>query len=431
MLPERTPGCKVSCLDMLCSVPGAPISKHHSNTSEQHSTDRRPSPMNKLPPLTRTLDLLERGRIYGTHLGGQVYVSLPADDGGRMAHDVVFGERSLGQEMTDDTLMSWLSSGKPLTAVCIARLWERGALQLDDPVMKHIPEFEAHGKSGITLRHLLTHTGGIRLPTVGWPAASWDEIIANICKARPEPRWRPGYKAGYHMWSSWFVLGEVIRRVDGRPYSEFVRAEVCEPLGMDHTWVGMPKERFEAYGERLGAMFNTEKRDDGKPPAPRTWHHERSAVSCSPGSSTCGPLRELGRFYEVLLAGGRYGDYELLRPQTIEALTARHRVGLLDATFRHVLDWGLGFIPKTLHPVRHDGTAADAEHPEPYGYGRHASPRTVGRSGFQSSTGLMDPEHGLVIAMAVNGNPGEPAHTLRFRALTEALYEDLGLAEGE
>ncbi len=60
------------------------------------------------------------------------------------------------------------------------RLWEAGALGLDDPVVKFIPEFAARGKEGITIRHLLTHTAGIRM--VQW-SSSWDETIARICGA--------------------------------------------------------------------------------------------------------------------------------------------------------------------------------------------------------------------------------------------------------
>ena len=81
-----------------------------------------------------------------------------------------------------------------------------------------------------------------------------------LCAAKLEPRWVPGEKAGYHMASSWFALGEVIRRVDGRPFPEYVRAEIFEPLGMDDCWVGMPPERYRRYVEeaRLASLWNTE-----------------------------------------------------------------------------------------------------------------------------------------------------------------------------
>lgn len=359
--------------------------------------------------LSRTRKVLEQGIEEGLHLGAQVYVSLAGD-----GVDLTVGERAPGQPMTADTILIWLSSSKPVAAVALAQLWERGELDLDDPVARFVPEFGDNGKERITLRHVLTHTGGFRILNVGWPEAGWDEIIALICSARPEPRWDLGRTAGYHLASSWFMLGEVIRRVDGRPYSEYVRQEVFEPLGMSDSWVGMPRERFLDYGERLGRMYSTE----GDAPMERGWRRETHVVGCSPGGNGHGPMRELGRFYEMLLARGEWRGRRLLTAQTVEALTTPHRVGLVDKTFKAKLDWGLGFICDSKHY---------GENLIPYGYGRHASRRTFGHSGFQSSAGFADPEHGLAVALAVNGHPGEPRHTERFREVTEAIYEDLGL----
>lgn len=386
-----------------------------SSTPPSNTTDTL------LADLPETVRLLEEGIADGMQLGAQGYVSRRQADGSFTGLDLVVGDRAVDQSMTADTLNLWMSASKPITAVALAILWERDALGLDDPIARHVPEFAERGKDGITLRHALTHTGGFRLLNVGWPAATWDEIIANICKARPEPRWVPGQKAGYHLASSWFILGEVVRRVDGRHYSEFVRQEIFEPLGMDDCWVGVPVDRFEAYGDRIGRMFLTE----NGTPEPRRWHTERHVCGCSPGGNGYGPLRQLARFYEVLLDGGRFGvdadgtPRHVIRPQTVEALTTPHRVGLYDQTFKHKLDWGLGFIVNSEH--------YGAELP-PYGYGRFASRRTFGHSGFQSSTAFADPEHGLVVTLMTNGTPGEPAHTQRFRDLTEAIYRDLGLA---
>lgn len=66
----------------------------------------------------------------------------------------------------------------------------------------------------------------------------------------------------------------------------------------------------------------------------------------------------------------------------------------------------------------------------PYAYGRHSSPRTFGHGGYRSSTAFTDPEHGLVVALAVNGTPSEEAHRLRFEEVLSAIYLDLGLAAG-
>ncbi len=64
--------------------------------------------------------------------------------------------------MKTEHLMHWFSAGKPFAVVALGQLWERGLCGLDDPVAQHLPEFAQHGKEAITLRHVLTHTGGFR-----------------------------------------------------------------------------------------------------------------------------------------------------------------------------------------------------------------------------------------------------------------------------
>lgn len=364
-----------------------------------------------LDRVPRTRQILEAGIRAGLHLGAQLYASM----NGETVVDGALGEDRPGVPLTPDHLMLWLSSTKPVAAVAVARLWERGRLDLDDAVARHIPEFAANGKERITLRHLLTHTAGIRMLDTGWPRDPWEAIVARISAMKPEPRWVPGEKAGYNQASSWFVLGEVIRRLDGRPFDRYVREEVFEPLGMTESWIGMPRDRYLSYKEagRIGAMWNTEK----VPPEPHGWNSEARCTSVHPGGNGYGPVRELGRFYEMLLArGGR-----ILSPQSVEALTARHRVGMMDNTFRHQMDWGLGFIPNS---------AIYGAETVPYAYGHHASRRAFGHSGFRSSVAFADPEIGLAVALAINGTPSNEAHERRVRAVLDALYEDLG-APGE
>jgi CubicO group peptidase (beta-lactamase class C family) len=358
----------------------------------------------------RLHDRLEIGRSRGQHSGALVYVSRR----GESLLDVPWGEVRPGERMPPDALALWLSSTKPVTAIAIGQLWEQGALRLDDHVARHVPEFAANGKEGITIRHLLTHTAGIRMLDVGWPQKSWNEILAGICATRIEPRWVPGEKAGYHLQSSWFVLAEIVRRLDGRPFERYVREAIFEPLGMTDSWIGMPAERYRAYGSRLAPMFDTE----SQPSRDLGWLAERGLTTCSPGSNGCGPMRELGWLYEALLGGGERRGARILTPQTVEALTARQRTGLLDQTFRKVMDWGLGFIPNP---------AIYGDPDVPYAYGRHASRRAYGHSGRRSSTAFADPEHGLVVALMVNGLPSDVDHAERFRGLLEAIYEDLEL----
>jgi CubicO group peptidase (beta-lactamase class C family) len=362
----------------------------------------------RLPKFTAEL---EAGITAGLHLGGQTYIS----QAGNVIADFGFGISQLDVPVTSETSMPWMSGSKPIAAVAIGQLLERHLLQLDDPVIRFIPEFGQGGKSGITLRHILTHTCGFRGKGRETPDTPWDDIIASVCALPLEPGWIPGAKAGYHVASSWFILGEVIRRVDGRDYSFYVDDEIFHPLRMDNSWVGMPKGAFEDYKSQLGWMYSTER---GTAPKPHPWHEEIYCNWCSPGGGGRGPMRELGTFYEALLAGGAGKSDRILKPETVDLLTHPQRVGMFDETFQHKIDWGLGFIvnssqygPQTV----------------PYSFGIHASPSTFGHGGFQSSCGMADPAHQLVLAVVLNGTPGEARHSKRIRLLNSAVYEDLGL----
>jgi CubicO group peptidase (beta-lactamase class C family) len=370
--------------------------------------------------LGRTAAELEAQIASGLELGGQLFLA----ERGAVVADAGFGEARPGEPMRRDHLMLWMSSTKPVAAVAICQLWERGKLELDDPVARHIAEFAQGGKERVTVRHLLTHTGGLRMLDTGWPAAGWEGIVARVCAQRLEPRWEPGRKAGYHLASSWFILGELVHRLDGRRFESYVREEIFAPLGARDSWIGMLAERYRDYGTRIAPMFDVAA-PAGEASLPSASPVENGATSearlvvPSPGGNGCGPIRELARFYQMLLAGGALDGRRLLRRETVEALAARHRVGLVDATFRARLDWGLGVIVNSAHY---------GEPQMPYGYGPFAGARTFGHSGARSSTAFADPDAGLVVALAVNGMPPDDAHRQRFERLTAALYRDLGLA---
>ena len=109
---------------------------------------------------------------------------------------------------------------------------------------------------------------------------------------KPEPRWAPGQKAGYHQASSWFILGEVIQRVSGLPFSTYVRREIFEPLGMADSWIGMPPERYLEYWDagRIGAMWVTEENREGEELKDHGWDSaERVTRGSSPRSMSLAP----------------------------------------------------------------------------------------------------------------------------------------------
>jgi CubicO group peptidase (beta-lactamase class C family) len=374
--------------------------------------------------LSRTLQLIEQGIRDGSHAGAQLYVSRA----GTTFVELAVGESRPGVAMSPNTLNAWLSSGKPVAAVAIAQLWERGRLQLDDPVVRYIPEFAPQGKERVTIRHLLTHSAGLRAFALNYDRPV-DQILTDLYAQNLEPDWEPGHRAGYHSLSTWFILGELVRRLDERrrTFNLYARQTIFEQTGMRDAWIGMPPDQFAAYERagRIGLMYDTSK-------SPPDVAHARRADAAalgfvSPGANLRATARDLGRFYEMLLDHGDVDGSAVLSPQTVEAMTARHRVGMHDRTFGRLMDWGLGFIIDSKHYAAIGADRPDAP-PVPYGYGPHASPRTFGHSGNQSSCAFADPEHQLVVAWVCNGMPGEPRHQARQDAINAAIYADLQIA---
>jgi CubicO group peptidase (beta-lactamase class C family) len=353
------------------------------------------------------IDVIGSGIERGLHLGAQVYVSID----GKAVADLGIGEARVGVPMTPDSMVIWFSMTKPSVAVAIAQQWERGHLEIDDRVADHVPEFAANGKDTITLRHLLTHTAGIRdadaIASTAAGDAYWDEIVAGICAVAPEPDWVPGRRAGYHLSSGMTILAEVVRRADGRRFEHYVRDEIYEPLGMTDCWVGMPANRAAGYGARIGTMHSTAA---GTAVPLDTFDSADALARCIPGGGGRGPVRQLARLYEAMLGRGELDGRRVLSPQSVEAVTARHRVGLYDETFHADCDWGLGF-------------AIDA-----FAMGRHASPRAFGHGGALSAISFADPECGLVAVVQTNGMCGNDDHYHRLADITTALYTDLDLA---
>jgi uncharacterized protein YbbC (DUF1343 family)/CubicO group peptidase (beta-lactamase class C family) len=148
-----------------------------------------------------------------------------------------YGKRALVpriERMTEDTIFDAASLTKvTATTPSIWILIERGRIAIDDPVSKFIPEFHGGWCDEVTIRHLLTHTSGLRPDldlTEKW--SGYDEAIRRASQEMPLNR--PGYVFRYSD-INFELLGEIVRRVSGKPLDEFARREVFEPLGMRDT----------------------------------------------------------------------------------------------------------------------------------------------------------------------------------------------------
>ena len=350
--------------------------------------------------VTGAVAVVAEGVERGLHLGAQLYASVD----GKVVADLGIGHARAGVPMTPDSMVVWFSMTKPSVAVAVAQQWERGALELDDRVAEHLPEFATHGKDEITIRHLLTHTAGIRAGDAVTSTAPGTAVLGRGRRRHLRDRARARLGPG--------CAGRLPPQLRDDPARRDRAPMRRAPLRAVRARRGL---RAARHGRLLGGhAAPTGSRRTATASAPCTTPRRARRVPldhfdspdflrlCIPGGGGRGPVRQLARLYEALLGRGALEGHRVLTPQTVEAITARHRVGLYDETFHAQCDWGLGF-------------AVDA-----FAMGRHASPRAFGHGGALSAISFADPEHGLVAVVQTNGMCGNDDHYLRLDAVTTA-----------
>ncbi|MDT0379481.1 serine hydrolase domain-containing protein [Streptomyces sp. DSM 42041] len=132
------------------------------------------------------------------------------------------------------------SATKGVAATVLHLLHQRGRLDLDAPVGTYWPEFKAHGKEGVLVRHLLSHRAGLPvLDTPLTPAEALDGVSGPAALAAQRPVWEPGTAHGYHAQTYSWLLGELVMRMTGRSIGRWFAEEIARPLGLD-LWMGLP-----------------------------------------------------------------------------------------------------------------------------------------------------------------------------------------------
>ena len=164
---------------------------------------------------------------------------------GELIVDAVAGiaDPATGRPVTSDTPFYNFSTCKAAASTVAHVLAGRGLFNYDTPVVDLWPEFGAHGKQKVTVRHVLSHTAGvpgIPLNTTMEDLCDWDKMCSSI--ANSELWWEPGTKIGYHAYTFGYLIGEIIRRATGKPISQALLDEVSGPLGVGkELYFGMPR----------------------------------------------------------------------------------------------------------------------------------------------------------------------------------------------
>ena len=147
-----------------------------------------------------------------------------------------------GTAWTEDTVSIVFSCTKAAVALCAHILIDRGELELAAPVAKYWPEFAKNGKEGTTVQMMLNHESAVpalREPVKEGGFLDWDYMIKRM--EDEEAHWEPGTRNGYHMVNFGWTVGELVRRVSGKPLGKFFADEVAGPTGADF-WIGIPDD---------------------------------------------------------------------------------------------------------------------------------------------------------------------------------------------
>ncbi len=321
---------------------------------------------------------------------------------GEQVVDTWSGASGAGQVDGGTLFTSW-STTKGFAATCIHLLAEGGALDYETPVASCWPEFGCHGKEGITIRHVLTHAAGIpQMPAGATPEmiTDWEAMCTAI--ATHEPLWPPGSRTAYHALVFGWIVGEVIRRIDGRPIAQFAQEELCAPLGIDDFYLGIPDE----VEPRVAALRD----DDGTPDAtsvpdgtfvPPATMRERAAPAhlmkaevmnrpdvrraSYPGAGGIMSARAIARLYAMLGNGGELDGVRMLsgeRALEISSLQTDAEDEVMGVRVRKGLGFLLAGAPETGGDVRMGRSEAAFGHP-----------------GHGGSIGFADPSRKLALGM--------------------------------
>jgi CubicO group peptidase (beta-lactamase class C family) len=332
---------------------------------------------------------------------------------------------ALGDPWEEDTLSLSYSTTKGVASTLLHILADRGLVDYDAPVADYWPEFAAEGKARITVRHVLCHEAGLyRIRDMIDHAerlVDWQHMTDAL--AQSAPCHEPGAAHGYHGWTYGWLVGEIVRRVSGRSFSEVLEAELAKPLDLDGCYVGLPAGQMHRRAQLIQTRRIARLRaEDLLPTAGRALNRalglaripidlshthaalvppgiedvdfgsESFAAATIPAANGMFTARSLARLYAMLAGGGEIDGVRLLSRETVERATRVQNRGI-GRVVPYPMHWRLGY-----HRVNTLGARV---------------PRGFGHSGFGGSGGWGDPERQLALGLVLNSGMGTPFGDLR------------------
>lgn len=379
------------------------------------------------PRFERVREEFERNFAERDELGSSVSVMVD----GEVVVDLWGGiaDRVSGRPWDADTVQVVCSATKGAVALCGNMLVDRGQVDPERPVADYWPEFAKNGKETIPVRQIFNHQSGVfhwapTLPDGG--VCDWGLVVQAL--EDTAPFWTPGTRQGYHAFSLGYLVGELVRRVDGRTIGTFFREEVAEPLGLDF-WIGLPSEveprvavteladltavsgLLEQMAERASLMGHFFGNDGG-------WLRgvDRPAFHAAelPAAGGITNGRGLAGMYSPLALDGSLDGVRLVNPAALAQMRTAQSASELDAVVGARTSYTLGFAKSWHNPAVEAGPSVII--------GEDA----FGAPGMGGQMGFADPSCRLAFGYTTNRHGFGTGLNVRGQSLIDATYQVLG-----
>lgn len=280
---------------------------------------------------------------------------------------LAFGRQRLDDDagsLRDDAIFLVASITKPVVAMAVLNLIERGELALNDRVVDLLPEFAAPPRRPLTVRNLLTHTSGLpdMLPNNRSLRASNSPLSAffdGTCAVTLD--FPPGHGVQYQS-MGFVLLAEILQRVSGRPYQQFLQQELFDRLGMQDSCLGAPATWWNGTpptSDRIVEIRVPEEQRDG---IGWNWNSHYWRQFGAPWGGMLASTQDIARFCRAMLVDEAILSRASLQQAASNQLLQFASVPEVD---RRTRPWGLGW---RLNWLAHPATFGDLLGPEVIGH---------------------------------------------------------------
>jgi len=356
---------------------------------------------------------------------GELGAAVSVWQNGKPVIDLCGGFRDASREnpWTSDTLVLVWSATKGIGSACVLHVLQEQKIDLNRRVAEFWPEFAQGGKEKITLAQLLSHQAGLCALDRRVNVLDYEAVIRALEEQRP--LWSPGPAHGYHARTFGFLLDELVRRIAGKPLSEYWQENFARPLNLDF-WIGLPEEQ----NSRVATMYAAKA---GKPPEPRQFYDDlvtpgtlarktftsphglnviskmnNSAIREQPIVSFggIGSASALAKFYSMLANDGKVDGQTFFSGEILEWIKTTLSDGV-DRVFQMPTAFSAGFMKDARETTRRI-----------FGPSR----TSFGHPGAGGSHAFVDPENKIAFAYVMNQMEQSLLPNEKSLRLVDAIY---------